>query len=545
LIFNGSSYQTAEHLYQSLKFRHPTASDASLEFAEIIQTASTPTIAFELGGQNCMKKGGPWRQKLNLEIKKYLLRGVRPRSDWDDVRDSIMEEVLRLKFEQDLSCRAALIATFPKRLVEHTSRDCHWGDGGDGSGKNMLGQLLERVRLPYIASISSIQLFTEIVSDGTIRLNVLPINSGIIPPKRVIGHSNSVQTLVMVGPHLLASSSWDQTVRIWDLRHGDTIAILTGHQASVSSLAFCSELGILVSGSADTTIRLWQIEALPNQSPPLLAVLPAHDDSVMTLSSHGHRAASGSNDTTVKIWALPDGRCEQTLARHKFGVLATCFSPDGSLRLSGGRDCRVLVWSCLDWRLLQDCGAGVHEGPIRALVFHPTQEGFLSGAHDGRLVFWPARPASGAADGVVEGPFQPGQIISQRFRWVTCLAASGKRLAVGNQDGCIMLLSAAAGEGFALVHESTLHHSGLLDVALTDHFLASSSPDQGVRIWRLDPVPHLHHHLQRLQYPIVQWQNMPRSLLVEGMSVNQTIGLSGAVTRLLQQSSERHARLLG
>ena len=39
-----------------------------------------------------------------------------------------------------------LLATGETLLVEHTANDNYWADGGDGSGKNRLGQLLMRLR---------------------------------------------------------------------------------------------------------------------------------------------------------------------------------------------------------------------------------------------------------------------------------------------------------------------------------------------------------------------------------------------------------------
>jgi ribA/ribD-fused uncharacterized protein len=42
--------------------------------------------------------------------------------------------------------RVILLATGEAKLVEHTSNDAYWGDGGDGSGKNMLGRVLMEVR---------------------------------------------------------------------------------------------------------------------------------------------------------------------------------------------------------------------------------------------------------------------------------------------------------------------------------------------------------------------------------------------------------------
>ena len=57
-----------------------------------------------------------------------------------------MREALRAKFSQHQDLRKILLDTGDAEIVEHTSNDSYWGDGGDGSGKNMLGRLLMEVR---------------------------------------------------------------------------------------------------------------------------------------------------------------------------------------------------------------------------------------------------------------------------------------------------------------------------------------------------------------------------------------------------------------
>jgi ribA/ribD-fused uncharacterized protein len=68
------------------------------------------------------------------------------RRDWRSVRDSIMYEVVLAKFTQHDDLREILLGTGDAKFVEHAEKDRYWGDGGDGSGQNRLGQILMRVR---------------------------------------------------------------------------------------------------------------------------------------------------------------------------------------------------------------------------------------------------------------------------------------------------------------------------------------------------------------------------------------------------------------
>ena len=68
------------------------------------------------------------------------------RKDWEAVKDSIMCEAVLAKFTQHADLWETLLATGGAKIVEHTENDNYRGDGGDGSGKNRLGQILMRVR---------------------------------------------------------------------------------------------------------------------------------------------------------------------------------------------------------------------------------------------------------------------------------------------------------------------------------------------------------------------------------------------------------------
>jgi N-glycosidase YbiA len=68
------------------------------------------------------------------------------RKDWESVKDDMMRRAVRAKFSQHEEIRVILLGTGDALLVEHTEKDGYWGDGGDGSGKNMLGHILMEVR---------------------------------------------------------------------------------------------------------------------------------------------------------------------------------------------------------------------------------------------------------------------------------------------------------------------------------------------------------------------------------------------------------------
>lgn len=86
---------------------------------------------------------------LKPSYSKLLGNRVALRSDWEEVKNQIMYSILVCKFDQNPDIRENLISTGLRPLVEHTKYDSYWGDGGDGSGNNVLGQLLMKLRNSY------------------------------------------------------------------------------------------------------------------------------------------------------------------------------------------------------------------------------------------------------------------------------------------------------------------------------------------------------------------------------------------------------------
>jgi ribA/ribD-fused uncharacterized protein len=117
ITVEGKRYPTSEHYFQAMKF-------AGKGYAEEIRRARTPGRAARLG----------------------RTRGKGLRREWESVKVEVMLTALRAKFTQHPELAELLLGTGEATLVEHTTRDAYWGDGGDGSGKNWLGRLLMRVR---------------------------------------------------------------------------------------------------------------------------------------------------------------------------------------------------------------------------------------------------------------------------------------------------------------------------------------------------------------------------------------------------------------
>ena len=118
IYVDGRMWKTSEHYYQAMKF------DGSPEHVDEVWRAKSPMDAAKVG----------------RDRKRPL------REDWEEVKDEVMYKAIKAKFTQHDNLKEILFLTGDAILVEHTTKDRYWGDGGDGSGKNMLGKLLMVLR---------------------------------------------------------------------------------------------------------------------------------------------------------------------------------------------------------------------------------------------------------------------------------------------------------------------------------------------------------------------------------------------------------------
>ncbi len=108
---------------------------------------------------------------------------------------------------------------------------------------------------------------------------------------------------------LLASSSSDGTIRIWDLITNTIKFNLTGHTQTVYGLKLVSS-ELLASGSLDNTIKLWNIT-----DRQLIRNLSDHKGDIynsIDFFSDSQKLVSGSTDQTIKIWDIATGECLNT-----------------------------------------------------------------------------------------------------------------------------------------------------------------------------------------------------------------------------------------
>lgn len=172
----------------------------------------------------------------------------------------------------------------------------------------------------------------------------------------------------------------DKLLRLWNLKKGDCVAELAGHQDVVTSVALTPNGRIAVSASMDKTIKVWNLPRME-----CLTTLRGHHDYIncVAVSQDGSLAVSGGWDKTVRVWDLLNERNMLTIEGYQGDITALSFSSDSKLMISGDSVANVQVWDIPNHKRLAMLEG--HEGRITAVHISDDGHFALSGTSDGTV----------------------------------------------------------------------------------------------------------------------------------------------------------------
>jgi WD40 repeat protein len=187
------------------------------------------------------------------------------------------------------------------------------------------------------------------------------------------------------GRQIASSYSDDASIHILDTQSGiEMTTPLQGHDKGVISVAFSPCGNRIASGSYDSTIRVWDLFSDAES-----LVLRGHERYVncIAFSRDGQQIASGSMDVTVRLWNTTSGaQIIPALRGHKECVNAVAFSPDGTKLASCDNECACL-WDIISstkifhQRVITDW----HLSP--SLAFSPDEQDIRIHTRDSMLVW--------------------------------------------------------------------------------------------------------------------------------------------------------------
>jgi F-box/WD-40 domain protein MET30 len=305
---------------------------------------------------------------------------------------------------------------------------------------------------------------------GRARLNVLQ------------GHTNGV-TCLQMDDNILASGSYDATVRIWDLQTGKQLRVLRGHQAGIRCLQYDDSK--LVSGSLDGVIKIWNYN-----TGECLSTLRGHSNGVISVHFDGELLASGSIDKSIKVFNFQT-KVSYCLRAHDDWVNSVRLNTDSRTLLSASDDCTVKLWD-LDSKTVIRTFVG-HVGHVQQVLpmpedFEPDEDVITgcNGAVDSTDTASDCSQGSGSVT-----PHQPSSVAGSQEEDVRACYGEGfvsdqsrplpsRYLLTGGLDSTIRLFDSATGKCLKTFFG---HLEGIWGLAGDSLRIVTGANDACVKLW--------------------------------------------------------------
>ena len=271
----------------------------------------------------------------------------------------------------------------------------------------------------------------------------------------------------------LVSGSADKTIKIWQLSKGKKLRTLKGHSHGVTCLAISPDGQTLISGIGED-IKIWDLstgQALGTLDDNFAKVY-GKVITCLAISPDGETLISGSDDNTIKIWEFSTGWVLRRLKGHSSKVNSLAISPDGQILVSGSEDNTIKIWELSTGQEIRTFTG--HSGGVACLAISPDGQTLISGSGDNTIKIWQLSTGKELLT------------LTGHSHGVTCLAISpdGQTLISGSKDRRIKIWDLSTGQELGTLNG---HYGPVTCLAISadGQTLVSGSEDQTIKVWRV------------------------------------------------------------
>ncbi|XP_042475868.1 protein pleiotropic regulatory locus 1 [Macadamia integrifolia] len=295
--------------------------------------------------------------------------------------------------------------------------------------------------------------------------------------------------------------------------------VISGHLGWVRSIAFDPSNTWFCTGSADRTIKIWDVA-----SGRLKLTLTGHIEQIRGLAvskTHTYMFSAG-DDKQVKCWDLEQNKVIRSYHGHLSGVYCLALHPTIDVLLTGGRDSVCRVWDIRS--KMQIHALSGHDNTVCSVFTRPTDPQVVTGSHDTTIKFWDLRYgktmvtlthhkksvramaqhpkehafASASADNIKKFNLPKGEflhnMLSQQKTIINAMAVNEEGVMVtGGDNGSLWFWDWKSGHNFQ--QSQTIVQPGSLDSEagiyalsydLTGSRLVTCEADKTIKMWKED-----------------------------------------------------------
>ncbi|KAF3456238.1 hypothetical protein FNV43_RR00888 [Rhamnella rubrinervis] len=295
--------------------------------------------------------------------------------------------------------------------------------------------------------------------------------------------------------------------------------VISGHLGWVRSVAFDPSNTWFCTGSADRTIKIWDVA-----SGRLKLTLTGHIEQVRGLAvskKHTYMFSAG-DDKQVKCWDLEQNKVIRSYHGHLSGVYCLALHPTIDILFTGGRDSVCRVWDIRS--KMQIHALSGHQHTVCSVFSRPTDPQVVTGSHDSTIKLWDLRYgkamatlthhkksvramalhpkehcfASASADNIKKFNLPKGEfchnMLSQQKTIINAMAVNEEGvMATGGDNGSLWFWDWKSGHNFQ--QSQTIVQPGSLDSEagiyalsydITGSRLVSCEADKTIKMWKED-----------------------------------------------------------